>query len=501
MKSTKKLIHLLEGYMSALKSNLIFFISVFPVWLIKFQFDAVNYITIILFLILLLIIHNFINKNLNNKFDNLLIKFYYSLLIAYGIDNHLSLHSGLTLNYMEFWLNLLNASSYGIVYYTSLFILIFLTLLCYIFIKLLRKNGVYILTFFLFSIFVFSITDNTSSYKNINNFQIANKDLNFEKTKLVLILDEFSGMNSLESSTPKGKEFDSLADNLAKKYEMNLYSNIYSSHANTTFSISSMVNNYKKHKGTDMQEYQIKETRDEFYSEYYLKKNKLFKKFNSISVFQNMHINFCLHKRVKKCDEFNPFTQSNYIEGFKNTSLSKIINAWKLDGSIVAAFTWRLLREYGVIDTTLSPQGEKGTFVNLLNKITSDVETKNYDLIFVHTLVPHKPYGYTEECKYLGKKSLRNYSGTMSIKKHTYNHNIDRICTMKFIDKFISNLKNKKLIDNLEILILSDHGSRNEKNNPESVLKVIFFHKDKSLNYKLITERNNSQKVFGKILF
>ena len=72
---------------------------------------------------------------------------------------------------------------------------------------------------------------------------------------------------------------------------------------------------------------------------------------------------------------------------------------------------------------------------------------------------------------------------------------------MKFIDKFISNLKNKNLIDNLEILILSDHGSRNEINNPESALKVIFFHKDKSLNYKLITERNNSQKVFGKILF
>ena len=119
----------------------------------------------------------------------------------------------------------------------------------------------------------------------------------------------------------------------------------------------------------------------------------------------------------------------------------------------------------------------------------------------MHSLVPHKPYGYTEECKYLGKKSLGNYNGTMSIAEHTYNHNVDRICTIKFLDIFISNLKNKKLIDKLEILIFSDHGSRNEIDNPESALKVIFFHKKKSLNFKLIPEKNNSQKVFSKIIF
>ena len=130
--------------MSAIKSNLIFFISIFPVWLIKFQFESVNYIIIILTLILLLIVHNLIIKNFKNKFDNLFTKFYYSVLIVYGIDNHLGLHSGLTLNYTEFWAKLLNASSFGIVYLASLFILIFLTLLSYIVIKLLRENGVYI---------------------------------------------------------------------------------------------------------------------------------------------------------------------------------------------------------------------------------------------------------------------------------------------------------------------------------------------------------------------
>ena len=311
--------------MSAIKSNLIFFISIFPVWLIKFQFESVNYIIIILTLILLLIVHNLIIKNFKNKFDNLFTKFYYSVLIVYGIDNHLGLHSGLTLNYTEFWAKLLNASSFGIVYLASLFILIFLTLLSYIVIKLLRENGVYIFTFFIFSIFIFSFFDNTNSYKNINNFENTNKNLSFDKTKIVLILDEFSGVNSLESGTAKGKEFDTLANNFAKKHEMNLYSNIYSLHANTTFSISSMVNNYKKHRGVNMQEYKIKETRENFYSEYYLQENKMFKKFNSISVFQNMHINFCQHEGVKKCDEFNPFIQSNYIEGFKDTPLSKII--------------------------------------------------------------------------------------------------------------------------------------------------------------------------------
>ena len=76
-------------------------------------------------------------------------------------------------------------------------------------------------------------------------------------------------------------------------------------------------------------------------------------------------------------------------------------------------------------------QGEKATFTNLLNKIFQDIKSKDYDLIFAHTLVPHNLNGYNKDCNYDGKKSLKNYSGVMSLKEHTKNHNIDRICTFK----------------------------------------------------------------------
>ena len=138
----------------------------------------------------------------------------------------------------------------------------------------------------------------------------------------------------------------------------------------------------------------------------------------SVSVFQNLHINYCIDifQNIKKCDQYNPFNQSNYIKGFKNTFLSRVMSAWKINGSSISAITWRFLMEYRLIDTTFSPYGEKATFYNLLEKIKYDIESKKFDLIFAHSLVPHKPYGYNENCEYDGKLSLGNYSN--KFKKH-----------------------------------------------------------------------------------
>ena len=358
-----------------------------------------------------------------------------------------------------------------------------------------------ILSIFTFSILLFALIDQTRSHKNINQFNKTVNSDQFKKNKVIIALDEFSGVNSYESQTLLGKKFDRLANDFAKKHNLNIYENIYTTHANTTFSISSMLNKFKKNKGTEAKNYFIKDTKKSFYSEYTLEQNKLFSKYKSISVYQNIHINFCKNKNVRKCDEFNPFVQSNYIIGFKDSSLSKIINAWKFDGSITGAFAWRILREFNIIDVTISPQGEKATFTNLLNKIFLDIKSKNYDLIFVHTLVPHKPYGYNKDCNYDGKKSLKNYSGVMPIEEHTKNHNIDRICTLKFLDDFLTKIKNNNLSKNLEIQILSDHGSRNQIENPKSTLNTIFFHKLERSKYQRIEKKSNLQEVFIKINF
>ena len=69
--------------------------------------------------------------------------------------------------------------------------------------------------------------DGSKSYKNLNEFDKNDKILNFEKSKIVFLLDEMGGLGSFESNTELGKEFDLIAKNFAKKYAFNIYSNIY----------------------------------------------------------------------------------------------------------------------------------------------------------------------------------------------------------------------------------------------------------------------------------
>ena len=63
---------------------------------------------------------------------------------------------------------------------------------------------------------------------------------------------------------------------------------------------------------------------------------------------------------------------------------------------------------------------------NLLNYAYSDIISKKYDLIFIHLLVPHKPYGFNNNCNYeVGLSNLNTY---MSIDENIKQHNIERNC-------------------------------------------------------------------------
>ena len=42
---------------------------------------------------------------------------------------------------------------------------------------------------------------------------------------MIFILDEMSGLNSFESKTSEGIEFDKIVKDFSKKYEFNIYSN------------------------------------------------------------------------------------------------------------------------------------------------------------------------------------------------------------------------------------------------------------------------------------
>ena len=84
-----------------------------------------------------------------------------------------------------------------------------------------------------------------------------------------------------------------------------------------------------------------------FLVDFDLKENLFFDSVNTnnITVFQSMHLNFCKHKKVKSCFQYNPFKRDyDYIEGVKNPTLSRIISLWKLQGSIISNFVWESIK-------------------------------------------------------------------------------------------------------------------------------------------------------------
>ena len=77
-----------------IKSNLLFFISTFPVFITRSNFSLIEISIILIFYLILLISNFFFLKYLSNKsiFKN---KIYVSLIVTYGLDNHLGLFNGL----------------------------------------------------------------------------------------------------------------------------------------------------------------------------------------------------------------------------------------------------------------------------------------------------------------------------------------------------------------------------------------------------------------------
>ena len=60
---------------------------------------------------------------------------------------------------------------------------------------------------------------------------------------------------------------------------------------------------------------------------------------------------------------------------------------------------------------------------SLFNSLKADIISKKYDFIFIHTLVPHRPYGFDAECNYDGSLSLTNrfFSVPKMVKQQSLN--------------------------------------------------------------------------------
>ena len=418
-------------------------------------------------------------KILNNVF----FRFYLSLIIIYGIDNHLGLWSGI-IQPLKFTL----IDIFGIIYVPGLILFLSLVILTY-YIILLSKNKFYnVILVFLCTIFIFGVFDQTKSHKKVKTF-INENEKKYSKTKVVIVFDEMAGFNSFESLNYNGPDFNKFGKKFFKKHNFEFYNNVESISSNTGASLSALLNFSERHETRE----RVLKRSSNFFFEYELTENIFFEKYKDVSVYQSIHIDFCNSLSVSKCESYNPFSQTKFINGFKDTLLTKIVSIWKLNGSISSTIIWRSLRALRIVDSILEPEGHKATFQNLFTSLEKDIYSQKYDLIFVHSMVPHKPYGFDSNCNYDGSLSLNNRY--FSIKKQVEQHNLERKCVLYYMDIFLENLKKNNAINSIDFTLLSDHGARIKKTK-NSLFPTIYAIKNTQTNYKEVKEKTIMQKIF-----
>ena len=146
-----------------------------------------------------------------------------------------------------------------------------------------------------------------------------------------------SGLNSLSAKPKKGKEINIKFENFFKKFNFNYYTDAFSTSKNSVESITSLINFREE---LDDNQLLVKPSNN-YFVEYEIQKNLLFKKFNSISVMQNIHIDYCKNVNVNKCYQYNPLNLG--IINAQTDILSNFISSWSLNGSIMAKLFWRFL--------------------------------------------------------------------------------------------------------------------------------------------------------------
>ncbi len=470
--------------MNLKNTSFIILISFFPVFALRSDLNLIEItFSVLLFILPIMILNFFVFSK--NFFNKKIFNIYLAMIIVFGIDNNLGLWNGLIEPTRQILLEY-----FDVIYYPGFFLLIILIIITTILLSYTDKKFLNVVIVFLTTIFLFNIFDQTKSYKKIKDYENLDNS-RYKTTDVVIVFDEMSGLNSFSSKTKNGIEFDLFAKKLFQEYDFEFYSNIYSISNNSISSLSSLLNFSNSE---DLRLKVTKESKNYFY-EYELKKSLFFEKFKSISVYQNIHIDYCLFDNIKKCKTYNPFNQKEFLVGFKNSFFTKIVSLWKLNGSISSTLKWRFLREIRLIDSNLEPEGHKVSFNNFFDNLEKDIYSNNYDLIFAHTLVPHRPYGFKKDCTYDGSLSIRNssYSTDKSVKQH----NIERMCVLKFLKNFLQNLEDNKYIDNINLTILSDHGSR-IISNKDSSLSVIYAFRNKDTEFKEIKKEVLSQNIFSK---
>ena len=185
-----------------------------------------------------------------------------------------------------------------------------------------------------------------------------------------------SGLDSLDANVENGDYVNQYILDFFLQNKFNIYSKAFSLFKNTDQSLSSVFNFIK----SEQDYFKINKKKKEHFikksSNYFIVKNLTDNKFfdikqnKNIVVQQSMYINFCDHPKVIVCNQFNPFNKNlTFLDGFKNTKLSKYISLYRNNGTIISRVIWRFFLEIRIIDSLLDPIGEKASIKYIFNQV------------------------------------------------------------------------------------------------------------------------------------
>ena len=464
----------------------------FPNWVFRANL-GINDILILFFFffIIPIFIHNKIFKfYLKNSSE--IIYYWLSLITFYTLDQNFSLwgvakHGILNINLSSPYLNSILSATVSIIFIYFLFYFS-------------KKNALKIIFSFILVVFIFNIFDSPKNYSNfpkvdlIENKQVIKKKFN---KRLVMIFDEMSGLNHVDSNVYNGEISNQSIKNYFAKNNFDIYINAFALFRDTDQSLGSALNFIKTNEeyiniDKNKEVHFINKSNNYFVTNE-LKQNKFFdiNHHKNIIINQSMYINFCNHPKVIVCNQFNPFDENlRFIKGFKNTKLSRYVSAYRNNGATFSYFFWRAALQIRLIDSLLDPIGEKASIRYIFNQVFDNIKNnKETSLFFSHIVVPHVPFAFNEKCEYDGSKAI-NYN-RMTLKQKRIQHNLEKLCLLNYLDEFFLKLKKINEFENLEIIIFSDHDARFIRS-ADIANNVIFFHKKKNSKTSIIKENKIS---------
>ena len=467
-------------------------VSFFPLWIFRANLSGFDIIILLFFFLFIPILIHIQLFKLFFKTKSKIIFLWLSLITFNCLDQNLSLWSPIKNGFL-----FINFNS---PYANTLLISIILITILNVILLYKKIDALKIVFSFILVIFIFNIFDSPKYYSNfpkVNLTENKQKVKNDFNKKIVMIFDEMSGLNSIDTEVVNGKIINQKIKEFFQTNNFDIYENAHALFRDTDQSLGSTLNFIRTKEeyiniDRKVEVHFLKKSNNYFITND-LEKNKFFdlSEHNNIVVNQSMYMNYCNHPKVIVCNQFNPFDENlTFLKGFKDSKLTRYVSAYRNNGAIFSYYIWRALSQFRLVDTLLDPDGEKASFEYILNQIFKNIQNnKDTSLFFSHILVPHIPFAFNSKCEYDGDKSI-NYN-RISINQKRIQHNLEKLCLTKFLDQFFTKLKKINVFKNLEIIIFSDHDSRivdddNIKNS------VIFLHKKKNSKTSKINSDNLS---------